>query len=418
MFDTDVPGNLEQIPPGAELGRILATLDWENLSDYDLIRVLQAQDRQVSHYQAGRAWTMNKIAERYEERGRGWAVNQETFNGTAAEIGAALRLTRRSSEDQTGFAIELCRNRTEVFEALLFGRIDTARARILVDGTQHVSEGNAHDVLEQVLPDAGRLTTGQLRHRLEKLCIDVDPDEAKKRYAVAHENRRIELRPTLSGTADLLALDIDPKDAAEIKGWVHREAIKLRRLGDSRTMDQLRTDIYVDLLKRRYHGGRSASGDGGVHLDVTPDVLAGLSEASGDLRGYGPVTSDIARQIAEQQVNGEWTWTYRDPDTGQPIMSGTTRRRPTKSQQRHVRAHNPTCAHPGCRMPAVDCDIDHRIPWSERRVTCTGDLAPLCRHHHHRVRHTWGWTYERLPGGDWAFTTPLGHRYTTSGRPP
>jgi hypothetical protein len=44
-------------------------------------------------------------------------------------------------------------------------------------------------------------------------------------------------------------------------------------------------------------------------------------------------------------------------------------------------------------------------------------LAPLCKHHH-VVRHTWGWTYRPLASGDWVFTTPLGHRHTTSGRRP
>jgi len=129
MFDEAVPENLEQIPAGAELGRVLASLSWERLSGGDLVRVLQAQDRQVAHYQAGRAWTMNQIVAEYEEMGRGWAADQEVESGAAAEIGAALRLTRRASQDQTGFAIAICKHRPRVFEELVFERIDLAGPR-------------------------------------------------------------------------------------------------------------------------------------------------------------------------------------------------------------------------------------------------------------------------------------------------
>ena len=66
MFGAVVPENLEEIPPGAALARVLESLDWDRLSDHDLVRVLQAQDRQVSYYQAGRAWTINEITRMYE----------------------------------------------------------------------------------------------------------------------------------------------------------------------------------------------------------------------------------------------------------------------------------------------------------------------------------------------------------------
>jgi hypothetical protein len=34
------------------------------------------------------------------------------------------------------------------------------------------------------------------------------------------------------------------------------------------------------------------------------------------------------------------------------------------------------------------------------------------------IRHLAGWKYERLADGDYLWTSPLGLRYTTSGRPP
>jgi hypothetical protein len=129
------------------------------------------------------------------------------------------------------------------------------------------------------------------------------------------------------------------------------------------------------------------------------------------------VIADIARQVAENQHGAEWRWTLTHPDTGQVIDNGTTRRRPTAAQRRHVEARNRTCVFPGCRMPAVDCDLDHRRPWADGGPTTERNLAPLCRHNH-GTKHRCGWTYRRLPNGDYLWTSRLGHTYTTSGHPP
>jgi hypothetical protein len=419
MFDRIVPENIDDLAPGPDMALVLASLDWDRLSDHDLIRVLKAQDRQVSHYQAGRAWTIDKVAERYQDGYRDSSFeHNEATEGAAAEIGAALRLTRRASESETDFSIELVRHRPAVFEAVLFGIIDMRRARVFVDETIHVTDAIAQSVVERLLPEAPDLTTGQLRHRIAKLCVDADPEAAKERYERSVENRRIELRPSCSGTADLMGLDLPPHIARSISRWIHKEAIKLKNLGDDRTMDQLRADIYLDLLRRRYRGGKITRADfGNLDMRVTGETLTGQSEESGELNGFGPVVADVARQVAENQEHVRRRWMLVDPGTGQPIDGGITRRRPTASQRRKAEMLHPTCVHPGCRMPSTDCDIDHRRPWADFQVTCTADLGPMCRHHH-VVRHTYGWVYQPIAGGDFVFSSPFGHQYTTSGRKP
>ena len=68
-------------------------------------------------------------------------------------------------------------------------------------------------------------------------------------------------------------------------------------------------------------------------------------------------------------------------------------------------------------MPSVDCDLDHRTPYSLGGCTHDHNLAPLCRHHH-RIRHQAHWHYQRLPDGDHHWTSPHGRTYTTNGRSP
>ena len=109
--------------------------------------------------------------------------------------------------------------------------------------------------------------------------------------------------------------------------------------------------------------------------------------------------------------------TITHPDTGQIVAKGTTSRRPTAAQRRHVETRDRTCTFPGCRSPATDCDLDHRTPHSQGGPTHIENLGPLCRHHHN-LHHHHGWTYQPLPGGDYQWTSPLGHTYTTSGTPP
>ena len=66
-------------------------------------------------------------------------------------------------------------------------------------------------------------------------------------------------------------------------------------------MDQLRADVYLDLLL-----GADTNGKGGVvdiHVDL--ETLAGLSETPGELAGYGPVIADIARQTTNKQTKAK-----------------------------------------------------------------------------------------------------------------
>ncbi len=178
-------------------------------------------------------------------------------------------------------------------------------------------------------------------------------------------------------------------------------------------MDQLRADVFLDLLEGTRHKTRSS---GAVHLTVDLDTLAGLTDHPGELNGFGPVIADIARNVADHQPDAQWRYIVTDTATGEPLHTGTTRRRPTASQRRTVEAQDQTCVFPGCRMPAADCDLDHRTSWAEGGATIPGNLGPLCRPDH-RLKHA-GWTLERLTQGKYRWTSRLGHTYTTSPKPP
>ena len=330
-------------------------------------------------------------------------------------IGTALHLARNAADSQLGFALQLRERLPQVWELLHAGVIDVRRARTIVDGTDHLTEETARHVVDRIVDAAPKLTTGQIAARIRRLCVETDPGEAQTRYETAVEDRRVVIESTSDGTANLYAINLPADRAAAIRHRLHSCALDFKTAGETRTMDQLRTDVFLDLLESNHVSG----GPNRAMVDITVDLatLTGLTENPGELAGFGPVIADIARQVTAEQEKAEWRWAVTDPDTTQVIHTGTTTRRPTTALKRLVQAQHRTCVFPGCRMPSGDCDLDHTVAVKDGGPTTENNLAPLCRHHH-RAKHQAPWKPRRLPNGDHQFTSPLGHAYTTSGIPP
>ncbi|MEX1208512.1 MAG: DUF222 domain-containing protein [Acidimicrobiia bacterium] len=408
-----IPEGLDLMPTGPALGAILASIDVDALSGHDRVVVLRAQQRMASHFQAQVYAAMAAVAD-HMDRVEFAEDPALAWEAAATEIRAALRLTRRAAESELDVAVAVRRRLPGVWIALRTGSIDGRRARVIAHGTSHLDEETARRVVDTVIEDAPHFTTGELGALVRKLSVAVDPDSAKERYAEAVDGRRVVTEATPDGTAHLLGMDLPPDRVAAVADRINRLAMSLNRSGDPRSIDQLRADVFLDLLA----GTNRAAKGGTIDLRVDLETLARLAKTPGDLAGFGPVIADIARQVAESQRKGEWRYTVTDPDTGLPIDGGTTRRRPTPSQRRTVESRDQVCYFPGCRMPATDCDLDHRTPWAERRRTSADGLDAGCRHDHVTVRHRIGWIHRLLPGGDHLWISPLGHRYTKSGLPP
>lgn len=406
---TGIPAGLGEMEPGPFLGIVLSGIELDRLCGDDRIMVLKARQRMASHYAAQTYEAMTSIVDSYRDEEH--CDDESAADGAAYELRAAIHLTRRAADVELSFALDLRDRLPKVFNAFVAGLIDQRRARTIVWQTTHLDDDVARAVTDQIIDEAPELTTGQLIARIRKLAITVDPDTALRRYEQAIAERRVVLEPTDDATANLYALDLPPHRAAAARQHINNIAKSLRGPGETRSIDQLRADTYLDLLC-----GDTVSGKGAVvDLRVDLDTLAGLSDHPAELGGYGPIVDDITRQVIADNTGAEWRYTVTH--NGQPVAAGTTRRRPTAVQRRVVEATHTTCIFPGCRMPATECDLDHRIEWSKSHRTDVDDLAPCCRHDH-VGRHKHGWTYRILPTGDIEWISPLGHTYTLKARDP
>ena len=403
--------NLDLLDPGPFLGAILSAIDLSKLTGREVIQVIKAQYQQVSHHQAAVYRAMAEAAHCVE--GDSLERSKAPDEYSVEEVGAALSLTRRKAEREVSTALAL-REHPHVRSALECGAIDSPKACLLTTDTDHLESGSAREVISHLLPRAGELTTGQLRARIRRLCIQIDPNHGAKRLQHSLAHRKVTAEPNVQGTAALIISECSPDDVYSARDHINLLARRMKTADESRSIDQLRADVAMDLLTGRISADeRRTTGSVNIHVDLT--TLARLDDEPAELDGFGPVVAEIARKVTAEQQSSPWTATVTDPETGEPVQVVSVRRRPTAKQLRKIRALHPTCAFVGCRMPARNCDIDHMDEYAKGGKTVVCKLAPLCRRHH-MARHRGGWRYSRVSRRGVEWISPLGHRYRI--RPP
>lgn len=395
--DEGVAGDLDVREPGILSHAAMASVDPAELSGDELVTLLRAQERLVAHVQALQAQVIARLA-----------ADTHDWESVSAEIACALHLSRRAADGRLAQAVALWTRHPTVGGALLGGNLDWYRAKVICEGVEDLPDEAAHSIVDTVLERASDLTAGQLRAWIRRLRLTLDPDDAHHRYDQTFRRRRVVTMANPDGTADLYALDVAPDRVAEARDRIERIARSLKTGDETRTLDQLRADVLIDLLCGTRHDDAAR---GVVDITVELDTLANLADHPGELPGWGPVIADIVRRLAFEHGR---TWQVTLTQEGRSVWSGTTRRRPDTATARQVRTRDRRCVFPGCRMPARACDLDHTTAWKDGGPTTVANLAPLCRHHHRLRDH--GWAYERLPDGGYRWTSPLGRHYTS--RPP
>ena len=414
--DRDRLPDLKSIRVGPFLAAVVGSVDRSRLNGFDLVRLMEAEAR-LENWAAGSKLASVAEVAHCPPGNADSAVKRspDEIEYASAEVAAALTLTRRAADSLLNDAVWLRSAGSRVWEEMASGDLSHAKVRVFEGSLSHLDISTVDNVLDATLGDASELTTGQLRYRVSKQVMTEDPDGAESSFHEGLKDRKVVSHSNPDFTGCFHVCSTHPLRTAAALRNVDQLARQLHDLGDERSLDQIRADVAMDLLQGKSINAAPTNGGGSVHLNVSLETLAMLSDLPGELAGYAPVIADIARQIALKQVDGDWTWSVTHQN--QVIATGTTKYRPRAAQKRQARADYPTCVHPGCRMPAVACDLDHRSPYSEGGRTHNDNLAPLCRYHH-MMRHHTPWEYRRLSNGDHQWVSPLGHTYISRRGPP
>jgi hypothetical protein len=412
-----LPEGLSTMAPGPELATTLAGIDRSTLNGYELVILVQAERRQVAHYEAASFETMTELAHCAPGYAGSPPERHAAIDEFAAdELRAALVWTRRAASNNLGLALDVVERFPLVLSELAAGRIDVPRARTIVSALSHLESQQIRRITEEVINRATEMTTGQLGAMLRRRAIAVDPDSAEKRYHKGRDDRRVVREANPDGTANIFAYNLGVLTADRILKRIHNLARAAKTGNDPRSIDQVRADVFVELLTgpSRQQDDPELTRSGVVDIRVDLTTLAGLNENPGEIPGWGPVISEIARQAAEPEK--QWQVTVTD-NGGRPVWGGTTRYRPKVTERRQITTTYTTCVFLGCRMPSTESDIDHHHPWSLGGATEPINLGPECRHDH-IVKDKGGWKLRRNPDGSYTWTSRHGHTYTTRPEPP
>ncbi|WP_380161609.1 HNH endonuclease signature motif containing protein [Kineococcus sp. R86509] len=117
-----------------------------------------------------------------------------------------------------------------------------------------------------------------------------------------------------------------------------------------------------------------------VHVRIDATTLLGLDDDEATVDGLGPVPAHVARELATT-TGAMWRKVICSPGTRDVIDIGAKAYAITDTMRRFITARDEYCQAPGCHVPAVNCDLDHTIPWPQGQTTA-GNLRAYCRGHH------------------------------------
>lgn len=353
------------MPPGPELAAVLDGLDHEAVVDADTVALAQAWARQLAHVQARFLDAVVQVGRSEPVSGSAVATARRRATAgewAAAELAAAMRWTHRHAELELDFA-ESVVGMPVVFAACDAGVLDRGRAWVFADvlGTADLTGEQVEAICSAMVPPAPRWTVTQLRWRLVRMVLEVDPGYAARRYKAAVRDRGVTGYLGKDGTGTVSGHGLAADEAVAACERLEALADEVRRAGHPGTVGQVRADLFTRLLDGRFHGldreqmiaamlaevGTRVADDAksddaepddaelsGGEVRVGLGTLLGFDERCGEVPGWGPVLAGVARSMVATRRGAEWRFAVTDDD-GHLLFAGVTRSRPRSIARSH-----------------------------------------------------------------------------------
>ncbi len=330
------------------------------------------------------------------------------------ELAAAMRITEAAAGRLIAEAAALVDRFPAVLDSLAGARMTRRHASLLCEAMDAVEAEFLIDLLPRAIALAEQLPVGSFRRRLRLLIESARATTLAERHERAIRGRRVVVEDAEDGMAWLHAL-LPATEAHAGHGRLTAMAKVLDAQPDEdRTLDQLRADVFCDLLIDGVTDALPADARGiRATVAVTVPVLAllgGSESGHAMVEGVGPIPMARARELCGG-ADG-WMRVLTHPETGMVLSVGRDQYRPPPALRRLVKWRSEVCMAPGCNMPASRCQIDHNIAWEHGGTTSLQNLTPLCLGHH-ILKHHGRWRVRQLPdtGGVIEWTSPTGRRY-------
>ena len=261
----DVPPDYASVPPDP-CG--LDAIDPSDLFDppdaLDLVVEVADMRASFAAQQLVRVDAMRREALRdAETHGRG--LTDVLERSVRLELAAALRITEHAAGEMISFAEALVHRYPDVWESLYRARMTERHAMILVEAVDQVEPALRAPVLARAIALAEAEPVGTFRRALRKLVDTARAETLGERFQRATLTRRIVVVPAEDNMAWLMAL----APAVEVHAIHGRVTAKAKVLAadpsETRTLDQLRADVFADLL---------IDGDTPLHPDQARGIRA------------------------------------------------------------------------------------------------------------------------------------------------
>ena len=380
----------------------------------------------------------------------------------AAEVAGVLRTTDRSVQRQIDEATELVQDYPSTLQAWEGGAITRQHVRVIVETGTVLPPEHRPAFEAEALAKCAVDTPGRVRGELALLAERLHPRTLAERHRDARLQRGVRVMTLADGMSALTTtgptvlidaiydrltqqartiIDARSQAAADLRAQSaadpHNTAPRATDTSadaaagesgeptpqqiitsDTRTMDQLRADILTDTLLTAAPDADPTRTDDGpgilgairakVQIVVPALTLLGSDNDPADLVGRSPIDPDTARELA-CLTRSPWERILTHPVTGTVLHVDTYQR--TAAMNRYLRARDQHCRFPGCRLPAIRCEVDHTIDHAHGGRTACRNLAHLCQRHHSMKQFT-AWRVRQLADGILEWTSPLGRTYT------
>ena len=352
----------------------------------------------------------------------------------ALELGAASRVSDRSMQRQINDAVQLVEDYPTLLAARETAAITRQHVRLVVEAGAPLPLDMRAEfdrlATERCLTDSAN----RIRASVMILAERMHPRTTQERHQEAREARTVRIRPLSDGMSEVcapvptvIAVGIDDRltqmahaiidsrpgpdcteDGLDARGNIFT--------GDTRTMDQIRADLFAQLLLAGSPVVDPAAGDGPGPLGairakvqvVVPALALTDTDTAGpaDLVGYSPIDPETARELAAGAT--WWERLVTHPISG-TVLAADGYARPA-ALNRWLRARDQHCRTLGCRIPAIRCEVDHNDDYAKGGKTEHGNLCHFCQRHHSMKQFT-AWQVQQLDGGILQFTSPTGRIY-------